>query len=511
MHGGLVHGLVRLGALVHQDAVRLHRSAAGTAAPATAPSVRRPWRCAWPQRSAAGCRPGTAHRPPCARVRSLRLVQSVASSRAVPAFAAASKLAKAISVSPPNALVGSVLCQTGSAPQSMRSPERTGWRIRSSMRWAAASSASPGVANSQAPPVASASDRSTASAGEVPTPIANTRCPLARAASIISLRLPDLPVGDHQHVGAFASLEEAGSPNTARSAACISVPPMLASIRGNRRHQRMLSAPAVGDRRQNVLDVAAKAAEADLVARAQPVDHAAQCGPGRRDAVAAHRARAVHQQLERDVVALSDKGRLQRCHAHHGVRHRILCLHQQRRLGFGWLDQDHHVAVEPGALGQRQLHRRQASTRARSGVSGIRSMPPDSAPATVTDSVSGYSRSDGRLRHLLRLQPRTLGIAVARCDRRRNRQAQPALLERQHLRKAQLEHQFVAGLQVADVGGVQSVVQPLPASPAHRPRPGPSRTAARPAAWRPPCPSMRSPFSSEAKPSSTAWCGSGKV
>ena len=63
------------------------------------------------------------------------------------------------------------------------------------------------------------------------------------------------------------------------------------------------------------------------------------------------------------------------------------------------------------------------------------------------------------LRHLLRLQAGSGRLAVARRHRHRHRQPQPALLEAQQLRKPHLQHDDLAGLQVADVGGVQAAAQ----------------------------------------------------
>ncbi len=112
------------------------------------------------------------------------------------------------------------------------------------MRSAAASSASPGVANSQAPPVALARRRSAPSAGEVPTPITNTRCAARLAVAMMASTsqtspsviintsekpLPGACVRRSLRSGTIGGAT-AAIPNTAASAASISVPPRLASV-----------------------------------------------------------------------------------------------------------------------------------------------------------------------------------------------------------------------------------------------------------------------------------------
>mgnify|MGYP000638538769 CR=1 FL=1 len=62
---------------------------------------------------------------------------------------------------------------------------------------------------------------------------------------------------------------------------------------------------------------------------------------------------------------------------------------------------------------------------------------------------------------LLWLQAALLRLPVARGDGGRDRHAQPALLDGQHLGEAACEHDLVAGFQVADVGGVQPIAMRL--------------------------------------------------
>jgi hypothetical protein len=139
------------------------------------------------------------------------------------------------------------------------------------------------------------------------------------------------------------------------------------------------------------------------------------------------------------------------------VSNGVVRADQQRGTRLTGCHDHHHIAVEPCPWREVHAHR---PVLPDGGGEPVRR----TFCCCVRQRFSERERQGQRVlrvqagqRHLLRLQRGLFGAAVPRGDRRWDRHAQSALLEAEKLCKSALQHEFVAGFEIADVRGVQAV------------------------------------------------------
>ena len=269
--------------------------------------------------------------------------------------------------------------------------------------------------------------------------------------------VPDLAVGQQQDVGgAVAPADREHLLQRARHLGAAQVRVHPPDAPGRVAHGALVRR----DEAARLVDrVAAEARKREPVGRLEAREDPVQRTSGRRDAVAAHRARAVDDELQRERKL-------------RGVARNVGAEARQRDVPVAVLrddrerpprqpaDREHEVAVEEGAAREADVHAgRRGGDRKR--VRRRRELPGGDLAFEVDRERERVRDREVARRDLVRREACGLRVAVAGRDDRGNRQAHAALLEPQQLRVAVADRRRLARHQVAEVERAQAVSRAL--------------------------------------------------